>query len=53
MVLFAVFLTSRVEMEPETAALCKVNVLKCLESAKQTIETIYETYRDHVYFRTW
>ena len=29
------------------------NILKCLESAKQTIDIIYESYRHHDFFRTW
>ncbi|TDZ32422.1 Zinc finger protein grt1 [Colletotrichum spinosum] len=28
-------------------------VQKCLESAKQTIEIIYQTYQHHDFFRTW
>ena len=28
-------------------------IQKCLDSAKETIDTIYETYRHHDFFRTW
>ncbi|KAK0108714.1 hypothetical protein ONS96_002561 [Cadophora gregata f. sp. sojae] len=51
--LLAFSLTNRRLMEPKDATLCKENVTKCLESGKETIETIHETYRNHVYFRTW
>lgn len=40
-------------MLPYINAACKEKMEKCLHSAKETIESIYETYRDHVYFRTW
>lgn len=28
-------------------------VQKCLDSAKETIDIIYDTYRHHDFFRTW
>jgi hypothetical protein len=43
MLLFAPFLTT-----PAT-----VNIGKCLDSAKQTIDIIYDTFRHHDFFRTW
>lgn len=58
MLLFASFLTRErtsidqvtPEMVPE---IYKENIQKCLGSAKETIEIIYETYRHHDFFRTW
>jgi len=32
---------------------CQDNVKKCLDSAKQTISIIYETYAHNVFFQTW
>jgi hypothetical protein len=32
---------------------CQENILKCLDSAKQTINIIYQTYEHNDFFRTW
>lgn len=56
MLLFASFLTaaSALGRSPISAAsIYQENISKCLESAKQTIEIIYETYRHQDFFRTW
>lgn len=52
MLLFASFLTTAASIEP-SSSVCQENISKCLESAKQTVEIIYETYRHHDFFRTW
>ena len=55
MLLFASFLTAS-SSHPHTSlspSIYQENISKCLESAKQTIEIIYETYRHHDFFRTW
>ncbi|KAF5606694.1 C6 transcription factor [Fusarium subglutinans] len=39
--------------QPENTPLRVLSVEKCLESAKQTIETIYQTYQHSDFFRTW
>lgn len=53
MLLFASFLTSAASVQRSSASLFKENVAKCLDSAKQTVDIIYETYRHHDFFRTW
>lgn len=32
---------------------CAEFIQKCLDAAKRTIETIYQTYQHHDFFRTW
>ena len=53
MLLFGSFLTTAAAAEQALAFAVREGIQKCLGSAKQTIEIIYETYRHHDYFRTW
>jgi hypothetical protein len=56
MLLFASFLTAAASLDRSSiseASIYQENISKCLESARQTIEIIYETYRHHDFFRTW
>jgi hypothetical protein len=53
MLLFASFLTAAASVEKQSPNLYSENISKCLESAKETIEIIYETYLHHDFFRTW
>ncbi|RYC90210.1 hypothetical protein BFJ63_vAg6920 [Fusarium oxysporum f. sp. narcissi] len=51
--LFGSFLLRSTAQERATMSDTKVGIQKCLESAKQTIETIYQTYQHSDFFRTW
>ncbi|KAM6529312.1 hypothetical protein FALCPG4_007453 [Fusarium falciforme] len=51
--LFGSFLTKPSIATRSTSAELHEEVAKCIESAKQTIETIYETCQHHDFFRTW
>lgn len=53
MLLFAPFLKMDASVDRSSAPLYYENIQKCLSSAKETIEIIYETYRHHDFFRTW
>lgn len=53
MLLFASFLTAATSIEQPSSSVYHENISKCIESAKQTIEIIYDTYRHHDFFRTW
>ena len=56
MLLFASFLTAAASLDRTSVSKASVyqeSIIKCLESSKQTIEIIYETYRHHDFFRTW
>ncbi|CAG9937423.1 unnamed protein product [Clonostachys rosea f. rosea IK726] len=51
--LFGSFLLRSTAQERATMSDTKTGIQKCLESAKETIETIYQTYQHSDYFRTW
>ncbi|KAH7158370.1 hypothetical protein DER46DRAFT_685421 [Fusarium sp. MPI-SDFR-AT-0072] len=51
--LFGSFLLRSTAQERATMSDTKIGIQKCLESAKQTIETIYQTYQHSDFFRTW
>ncbi|CAH0033315.1 unnamed protein product [Clonostachys rhizophaga] len=51
--LFGYFLTKLSTLDRATAAGFQEELTKCLDSAKQTIETIYEACQRHDFFRTW
>lgn len=51
--LFGSFLLRSTAQERATRSDTKTGIQKCLESAKETIETIYQTYQHSDFFRTW
>ncbi|KAH7214312.1 hypothetical protein BKA60DRAFT_597837 [Fusarium oxysporum] len=51
--LFGSFLLRSTAQERATMSDTKIGIQKCIESAKQTIETIYQTYQHSDFFRTW
>jgi hypothetical protein len=53
MLLFASFLTSTSVAERTLEHSYKENIAKCLDSARQTVDIIYETYCQSDFFRTW
>lgn len=53
MLLFGSFLKADAFTDRPSTPLYEENIQKCLGSAKETIEIIYETYRHHDFFRTW
>ncbi|KAF4985499.1 hypothetical protein FDECE_16520 [Fusarium decemcellulare] len=51
--LFGSFLLRSTAQERASIIDTKRGIQKCLDSAKQTIETIYQTYQHSDFFRTW
>lgn len=51
--LFGSILLTSNNRERETIPGSYDGIQKCLDSAKKTIEIIYETYKYHEFFRTW
>ncbi|KAJ3456060.1 hypothetical protein MRS44_016083 [Fusarium solani] len=51
--LFGSFLLRSTAQERASITETKHGIQKCLESAKQTIELIYQTYQHSDFFRTW
>ncbi|KAF4460529.1 hypothetical protein FALBO_12685, partial [Fusarium albosuccineum] len=51
--LFGFFLTRSSTLDREAALGLQDEFVKCVDSAKQTIEIIYEAYQYHDFFRTW
>ncbi|PKS06012.1 hypothetical protein jhhlp_007846 [Lomentospora prolificans] len=51
--LFGSFLLMSSLSERASIPRCSEFIQKCLEAAKRTIETIYQTYQHHDFFRTW
>ncbi|KAM0268935.1 hypothetical protein ACHAPA_004535 [Fusarium lateritium] len=53
MLLFRPFVTQCARESNQLPPELMTAVDKCLSSAKKTIETVYEAYKVHTYFRTW
>lgn len=51
--LFGPLLTKASTVEHACPVEAKTNIAKCLDSARLTIEIIYETYQHQDFFRTW
>lgn len=56
---FLAYLTSTTEdlngknWTPEAQAVLEMAARKCIDSSKKTVEIIYETFRQHTFFRCW
>ncbi|PGH02031.1 hypothetical protein AJ80_08925 [Polytolypa hystricis UAMH7299] len=53
MLLFRPFVTYFIQNQAVVSEALTAAVDKCLVSAKRTIQVIYDTFRVHVFFRTW
>ncbi|KAK2810146.1 hypothetical protein FQN50_003115 [Emmonsiellopsis sp. PD_5] len=53
MLLFRPYLSYYIQNQKLAPDIVKTVVDKCLSSAKRTIEIMYDTFRVHVFFRTW
>lgn len=51
--LFRPFLRNHIHNLEDTPPEIRGPISKCLDSAKKTIEVIYNTYRAHSFFRSW
>ena len=53
MLLFRPFLAHSSRNRQGTPISISEGVIKCVESAQQTIQTIYNTFRTQTFFQTW
>ncbi|KAK2804761.1 hypothetical protein FQN51_001402 [Onygenales sp. PD_10] len=53
MLLFRPYLSYYIQNQKLAPDIVKTVVDKCLSSARRTIEIMYDTFRVHVFFRTW